>query len=224
MKNHDLGYDIWLNIIFSSLLVHFPDDLDEDNLRFNSINCMLHSMDTQDGGKDIRVAVDKNQSILKKIQLVVPGFRGYREKEDIRVADELLRSQIGGVLGRAVSSLTTARQNAINFNKFGSLAFIGNTISLVETFQGDIVHGQQGYSGFAPAIQINTVVLDRLYEYDFEFVSKCKEIADTCSQLENVSGMNDPDILASLNRISDMIKDARNAWNQRMDTVEGIKE
>ena len=41
-------------------------------------------MDTQNGNKDIRVAVDKNQSILKKIQLVIPGFRGYREKEDIR--------------------------------------------------------------------------------------------------------------------------------------------
>lgn len=181
-------------------------------------------MDTQNGNKDIRVAVDKNQSILKKIQLVIPGFRGYREKEDIRTADELLRSQIGGVLGRAVSSLTTARQNAINFNKFGSLNFIGNTISVVETFQGDIVHGQQGYSGFAPAIQVNTTVLDRLYEYDFEFVSKCKEIADTCSQLENVSWMQDPDILASLNRISDMIKDAKRAWSQRIETVEGIKE
>ena len=47
-----------------------------------------------------------------------------------------VKRQIGGVLGRTVSSLTTARQNAINFNKFGSLNFIGNTISVVETFQG----------------------------------------------------------------------------------------
>ncbi len=181
-------------------------------------------MDSKDSGSDIRVAVDKNQSILKKIQLIVPGFRGYREKEDIRVADELLRSQIGVVLGRAVNSLTDARQNAINFNKFGALAFIGSAISLLQTFQGDIVHGQQGYSGFAPAIQINTAILDRIYEYDLEFVSKCKEIADTCSALENISSMQDQEILASLNNVSDLVKDARNAWNQRMETVEGIKE
>ena len=181
-------------------------------------------MDSKDSGSDIRVAVDKNQSILKKIQLIVLGFRGYREKEDIRVADELLRSQIGVVLGRAVNSLTDARQNAISFNKFGALAFIGSAISLLQTFQGDIVHGQQGYSGFAPAIQINATILDRIYEYDLEFVSKCKEIADTCSALENISSMQDQEILASLNNVSDLVKDARNAWNQRMETVEGIKE
>ncbi len=181
-------------------------------------------MDSKDSGSDIRVAVDKNQSILKKIQLIVLGFRGYREKEDIRVADELLRSQIGVVLGRAVNSLTDARQNAIDFNKFGALAFIGSAISLLQTFQGDIVHGQQGYSGFAPAIQINTAILDRIYEYDLEFVSKCKEISGTCSALENISSMQDQEILASLNNVSDLVKDARNAWNQRMETVEGIKE
>ncbi len=194
------------------------------DLRFNIKYYILSLMDSKDSGSDIRVAVDKNQSILKKIQLIVLGFRGYREKEDIRVADELLRSQIGVVLGRAVNSLTDARQNAIDFNKFGALAFIGSAISLLQTFQGDIVHGQQGYSGFAPAIQINTTILDRIYEYDLEFVSKCKEIADTCSALENISSMQDQEILASLNNVSDLVKDARNAWNQRMETVEGIKE
>ncbi len=181
-------------------------------------------MDNQSDPNDIRVAVDKNKSLLKKIQLVIPGFSGYREKEDVRVADELLRSQIGIVLNRAINSLTNARQNAINFNKFGALAFLGNAISTVETLQGDIVHGQQGYSGIAPAIKVTTTTLDRLYEYDYAFVSKCKEIVDMCSGLENISTMQDGDILTNLNRITETVNDARSTWTQRMETVEGIKE
>ena len=44
-----------------------------------------------DNSPDIRGTVEDNRGLLKKIQIIVPGFSGYREKEDLRAADELLR-------------------------------------------------------------------------------------------------------------------------------------
>ncbi len=178
----------------------------------------------QNGGKDIRQSVDSDRSVLKKIQLIIPGFRGYRQKEDIRVADEILRSEIGKILNGALNSLNNSRQSAINFNKFGALNFIGNSISSVQTLQGDITHGQQGYSGLVASIKVTDDVLNKLYEYDFEYVSKCKQIDELCSALDNLSTMNDNDILTSLNNIISLVNDARRVWTTRMETVEGIKE
>lgn len=178
----------------------------------------------QDNGPDIRKTVDDDKSILKKIQLLIPGFRGYRQKEDIRAADEILRSEIGKIMIGAISSLNNSRQSAINFNKFGALNFIGNSISSVETLQGDIVHGQQGYSGLVASVKVTDDVLNKLYEYDYEYVSKCKEIADLCSKVENIGTMNDNDVLNSLNNIMTLVNDARKVWTTRMETVEGIKE
>jgi len=40
---------------------------------------------------DIRERVEEDKGILKKIQSFIPGFRGYRRKEDLRDADRMLR-------------------------------------------------------------------------------------------------------------------------------------
>ena len=38
---------------------------------------------------DIRQRVQEEQGVLKKIQMFVPGFRGYRQREDLRDADRM---------------------------------------------------------------------------------------------------------------------------------------
>jgi hypothetical protein len=181
-------------------------------------------MENSGDSKDIRQVVDSNKSFLKKIQSIIPGFSGYRQNEDIRVADELLRSQISGILNKGIDSLNLARQSAVNFGKFSSLNYIANSISVLQTFTGDILHGEQGYSGIAPAIKINATLLDRIYEYDFAFVLKCKEIRELCDKLVNIGTMMDTDILNNLNSINSTITDAKNAWSRRMETIEGVKE
>ena len=47
---------------------------------------------------DLRNKVEDDRGLLKKIQLAIPGFRGYRQKEDLRIADSLLRIQIADLL------------------------------------------------------------------------------------------------------------------------------
>ena len=51
---------------------------------------------------DIRQRVAQDQGALKRLQMLVPGFRGYRQGEDIRDADAILRLQIADKLRRAM--------------------------------------------------------------------------------------------------------------------------
>jgi len=48
---------------------------------------------------------------LKKLQLPIPGFRGYRTKEEIRVSDEMLRNQAADRLDRAKGNLEQVRKH-----------------------------------------------------------------------------------------------------------------
>src|SRR5271170_7966430 len=43
---------------------------------------------------DIRERVDQDRGTLKRLQMLIPGFRGYRQGEDIREADSYLRMQV----------------------------------------------------------------------------------------------------------------------------------
>src|SRR5256885_16816857 len=67
---------------------------------------------------DIRDRVEQDRGLLKKIQLAIPGYAGYRRREDIRAADNLLRIQLDAeeivrradVLSPPVASIAGDRQ------------------------------------------------------------------------------------------------------------------
>ena len=59
---------------------------------------------------DIRQRVDEDRGVLKKLQLLVPGFRGYRQGEDLREADSVLRLQVADKVHSTISLLTQRRQ------------------------------------------------------------------------------------------------------------------
>ena len=66
----------------------------------------------QDAGSDpdIRQQVDDSRGFQKKLELLVPGLRGYRTHEDLRVADDLLRNQVADKLDQTKANLETPAQ------------------------------------------------------------------------------------------------------------------
>ena len=54
---------------------------------------------------DIRERVEEDRGLIKKIQLKIPGYAGYRRREDIRNADILLRNQVADQVKKVRSDL-----------------------------------------------------------------------------------------------------------------------
>ena len=54
------------------------------------------------GMTDLRDKVKDDRGLIKMIQLVIPGYRGYRIKEDLRIADRLLREELANRLTVAI--------------------------------------------------------------------------------------------------------------------------
>ncbi len=73
------------------------------------------------GKPDIRQQVEASRGALKKLQLLIPGLRGYRQKEDIRVSDELLRNQVADRLDRARANLNILRKQMVSNNDLTNL-------------------------------------------------------------------------------------------------------
>ncbi|MCL4350231.1 MAG: hypothetical protein M1414_04210 [Candidatus Thermoplasmatota archaeon] len=176
-----------------------------------------------DNSPDIRGTVEDNRGLLKKIQIIVPGFSGYREKEDLRAADELLRSQVSGIFSEVLSSLDSMRQQLSICFKTANLMALASTISTLQTIQGDILHAQQGYSGISPSIRINDHSLDKIYEFDYGFVKSGKEMKDSISSAGDACSMGDQILSELLSKIRVSATQCRNSWSQRMNEIENIK-
>ena len=125
---------------------------------------------------DIRQRVDEDRGVLKKIQNFVPGFRGYRRREDLRDADRMLRAQIAGHLGSVRQGLEDSRSLIIGGWNSKELELLGGVISQLKKVEGQVAHAETGYSGFVADIEVKEDQIFRLYDFDASMIDMIGEM------------------------------------------------
>lgn len=170
---------------------------------------------------DLREKIVENRGTWKKLQLKIPGLREYRSLEDLRAADQLLRKQVSDNLNESKNKIEDLRKAATTKGDFGNLTLIGSTISHIQQISGVLQHSQQGSAGISPNIRIDDGVLNKLYEYDYNFVNTAEQIFSSCSgaMSEYNSGKSVQEITTKINS---MLDDLDHSWKQRLESVENI--
>lgn len=112
-----------------------------------------------------RIQLDRGA--IKEIQLLLPGYRGYRIKEDIRDADVLVRAELAEILrSRVLLPLETVRTASAIATDLESLARLGALIRTVEALRSRIAHLELGYSGVSPPVRVGETALLQIYDFD----------------------------------------------------------
>ena len=120
---------------------------------------------------DLRQKVEEDQGLIKKIQMVIPGYRGYRQREDIRAADDILRIQLSERLGRARTEVEKCRKSLVDAMLTDQLDRLGQLVNKFKSVEGQVRHAEGGYTGFSAQIRIEEQELDQLYEYDYNMIN-----------------------------------------------------
>lgn len=173
---------------------------------------------------DLRQKVEQDRGVLKRLQLLIPGFRGYRQGEDIREADAFLRLQIADRVRNARTTIENARSALTNAGQFAFLNDLAPIVADLLRLEGQIRHAEQGYTGISPAVRINPQNLDRLYEYDYGFVEAADQLGRTIAPLASLATSGAAGPLAQLlSTARGQIAQLDQAFRARMQTVEGIR-
>ncbi|WP_461752530.1 hypothetical protein, partial [Methanocorpusculum sp.] len=123
--------------------------------------------------------VEDDRGLIKKIQLCIPGFRGYRQKEDVRLADALLRQQIADDLkNNVLLPLEQTRKSASRALELDLMNDLATVISQAKTTEAKIRHAEQGYTGISPANRIKKAELNNVYEYDLALINGIRGLGD----------------------------------------------
>ncbi len=168
---------------------------------------------------DIREKVEDDRGLIKKIQLKIPGYAGYRRREDIRNADILLRNQVADQVKKVRADLEGVRDGLAADGKYQGLQPIGNLIFQLQATEAKVRHSEGGYSGISANIRVEEPELDKLYEYDYSML----ENLDKCAAvIPMILAAADP---ASFNTSLKAFKDALAAFDlsfdQRMIMITG---
>ncbi len=173
---------------------------------------------------DIRERVEEDQGILKKIQNFIPGFRGYRRKEDLRDADRMLRMQLADRLGRQRRGLEECRGMLVSSYGAKELDTIGGLINQFKKIEGLVTHAEMGYSGIAADIGIKETELNRMYEFDVAMIDHISSISASIESLKNsLMAADEMTSHKDLMNIKARINDFEDQFNRRMDIVQGTE-
>lgn len=169
---------------------------------------------------DIRNRVEEDRGILKTIQTFVPGFRGYRLKEDLRDSDRMLRAQLTKLLGRQRRGLEDCRAIvAQNFNST-QLDAIGSLINQFKTVEGLVLHAETGYSGIAADIRVKENELNQLYEYDTSMIDNVGIISKSVSSLKkSLKASDDAQSETDIEQIREAIIEFEDKFDRRMRVI-----
>lgn len=117
----------------------------------------------------------KKTRILEKIELLIPGFRGYKQKELRREDDKLLRTRICKELKNIKKDFEYMEDGIENIDE---LRECENVIQQIQKLIDKIEHADYGYAGFFDRVHIDEEELDKIYGHDEKILRKIEEIKE----------------------------------------------
>lgn len=141
---------------------------------------------------DIRQRVEEDRGLLKKIQMIIPGYRGYRIREDLRDSDKMLRMELSKKLALQRKQLEECRGDIVGSMPLSkSLETLGGVISQYKKVEGLMVHSDSGYSGIAADIKIQQDEMNKLYDYDLSILENIQFIDQGIGELRSAINTSD---------------------------------
>lgn len=150
---------------------------------------------------------------------VLPGYKGYKQKEMRREADKLLRETIAARMRTVKTQLDGLQQDLISHGRFDLLTETGSAATQIQTFIDRVRTAAYGYGGFFDAVRIKEDTLDQVYAFDAALLDYVDRIEGAISRARE--GIQGEDLRALVLLIRDLAREANMTFDQRKEVLTG---
>jgi hypothetical protein len=127
---------------------------------------------------DLRDQVVEDRGVIKKIQLIFPGYHGYRVNEDLRDADIILKDELYKKMLDVITNLKAGESSLVSNGQFKGLELIGAIRSKIQTAAEVVKHHGAGYSGISAPIKVDAKKISSLYDLDMKIFEQIGNLGD----------------------------------------------
>jgi hypothetical protein len=163
-------------------------------------------------------------SLQEKIELAIPGFHGYKEKELRRESDKLIRNQIYQKLSDAESQAKDTYRSLVNQGANDSWDDTDHLLARLDRVMERINHSEYGYAGFFDVTKVKDPDLDRMMTYDMQLIQMADNVSIAIQALKD--SVDNNRLLEAKGKVGDATKavDAlENAYNGRKQIIVGVQ-
>lgn len=156
--------------------------------------------------------------------LIIPGFRGYKLREQRREADRIVRDYIYRALEQSRDDLTRCLQ-ALSDNKATELIEpMNRLVAKLDRIAERINHASYGYSGFFDSIKIEEAELDQMLSYDTQLMDLARKFSTSAASFKNDLSQNKLDTARTAQQdLNNSLSGLESAFDMRKSVIEGVK-
>jgi len=169
---------------------------------------------------DFRQTVEDSKGGLEGLISKIPGYHGYKEKENRRAADKLLREHLTDQLDEQRRRLVDLQRDLLDSGGLLWVDDLERAVTKVQKLADKIKTASYGYAGLFDAVKVKEEELDALYEFDEDMLSHVSAIQaaiDTLAAAMDASG----DVKAAIREVVSVAEEANATWRQRESAITG---
>jgi len=174
---------------------------------------------------DIRGIVTEDRGLLKKIQAFLPGYKKYRNCEDLRIADSLLRKELATSLEIFERNVSDAREDLARRMDLENLNIIGELFNRSHKITEMVRHAEQGYAPWISGdVRIEEEELEKLYDFDLSLLVEVEELKKASRMLSESTNGNGSNVREQIGSLKNMVKRFEDVFGSRISTVTRVAQ
>jgi hypothetical protein len=133
--------------------------------------------------KDLTEKIQSSQSKFEELTSRIPGYAGYKRKEQRREADKLLRLHVARQYEEQLQRLNEAEEMLISEGGLKIVLTLERAVMKLQLLIDRIKTASYGYAGLMDAIKVDEEALDKLYAFDQAMLEGVEQISGLLDQL-----------------------------------------
>jgi hypothetical protein len=164
--------------------------------------------------------VTSQQDPFKRLGSLIPGFKGYIERQNRRDADKLLRDTVARRFDEQWKRVSQLQVDMVSQGMISYVDDMERASLQLRTFIDKISTAPRGYSGLFDSVKINEKELEAIYQYDAAFFELAEQVGRAIDHVE--ASLGDEDALpAAIRNLTSLARTAVETYNRRSEVVIG---
>ncbi len=155
------------------------------------------------------------QQTVTGLANAIPGYSGYKSKEQRRDADRILRERLTNQYNAQRDRLTRIQQDAVRGGQLSIVSDMEGAQQQLSRFISRLRVAPTGYAGWFDAAQIQEADLDLIYQFDASLAGGVDELSRALDNLQAAVRAKE-----NVDKASYALRDQLDALNQRLDARE----
>ncbi len=158
------------------------------------------------------------KEIVEKMELFIPGLKGYKQKELLREEDLGVRRKLEEFLNSATHHLREAEQ-AIAMSGGDPTLFEEKVVQRIELLRSWISSAESGFGGLFDKVNIEEPQLEAILQNDLQMLETAKELSEKAKELSTT--LDTQKIFSAASELSEIIEKIRSLAEKRKQILLG---